>query len=126
MATKLSTSASVLLFSAVTAAATSVLQAVLGFTQWFAPNTTVLSIHAILAQVAWVVSLVAAVAAFFWSKGRESKGILWHALSVFVLAVLQYFLGESRILAFHIVVGILFLIAAVGLATLARKRVLEA
>lgn len=127
MATKLSTSASVLLFSAITVAVVSVAQAVLGFTQWFASApAAVLSIHAILAQVAWVGSLVATAAAFWWTKGRASKGILWHAISVLVLALAQVALGEMAIVAAHIVVGLLFLLAAVALATLARKRVLTA
>ncbi|GAB3622472.1 hypothetical protein GCM10027418_05540 [Mariniluteicoccus endophyticus] len=84
-------------------------------------------LHAVFAMITLVCSIVAATAAGLWAKRGGNTGMMWHALSVAVLALLQYglgeMLGESSVMPWiHAAIGVVLLLAAAGLATLAFRK----
>ncbi|SOC51579.1 hypothetical protein [Ornithinimicrobium cerasi] len=78
--------------------------------------------HGTIGNVTFVVALVAAVAAFLWSRASGNKGLLMHAAGMAVLALVQIGLGEMSLAGVHMAVGVLFLVGAVALATLAIRK----
>ncbi len=105
--------------SAALAALLSVVQAVLGFQ---IVGGTWVDSHGTIGNVTFVVSLVAAVAAFLWMRRSGNKGLFMHAAGMAVIALAQVALGEMGQRAAHIAVGVLFLLGAVALATLAFRK----
>lgn len=74
--------------------------------------------------IAYATVLVSLIAVFFASKAVEtmgSKGILMHASSLPVLAIIQVALGEMSVKWVHVIVGVLFLFAAFGLYAMADR-----
>lgn len=79
------------------------------------------------AVVAWVSLLVAAVAVAAWRTQRQHRAILWPALVAAALVPFQALLGATAVwlklpgwvVAFHFVVGLLFLAATAITATMA-------
>lgn len=71
-----------------------------------------------------VLALVAAIVAGLWARGDWSsrKGIAFHAIAVVVLALIQVALGEAGVTTIHMTIGIVYLVAAVALATLALRK----
>lgn len=82
------------------------------------------------AVVAWVSVLVAAVAVTAWRTQRQRRAVLWPALVAAGLVPLQALLGASAVwltlpgwvVAFHFLVGLLFLAATVFTAVAAWRR----
>lgn len=105
--------------TAVLTALMGVLQAVLGF---LIVGGTWVGAHGMIGNTTVVVALVTAVVAFVWMRASANKGLFMHAVGVLVLAVAQVALGEMGLRTVHIVVGVLFLLAAVPLATLAIRK----
>jgi hypothetical protein len=105
--------------SAALAALLAVVQAVLGFQ--IVAGTWVAS-HGTIGNLTFVVSLVAAVAAFLWMRRSGNKGLFMHAAGMAVIALVQVALGEMGQQAAHIAVGVLYLVGAVALATLAFRK----
>ncbi|NNG20823.1 hypothetical protein HJ590_14880 [Naumannella sp. ID2617S] len=85
-------------------------------------STGGLQIHSVVAMVTLLAAVVAGVAAGLWSRRGGNTGLMMHALSVAVLAVVQFGLGEAHVRTVHIVLGVVFLVAAVALATLAYRK----
>ena len=105
--------------TAALAALLSVVQAVLGFRM---ASGTFVSSHGTIGNVTFVVALVAAVAAFLWMRRSGNKGLFMHAAGMAVIALVQVALGEMGLRAAHIAIGVLFLVGAVALATLAFRK----
>ena len=82
------------------------------------------------AVVAWVSVLVAAVALTAWRTQRQRRAVLWPALIAAALVPFQALLGASAVwlrlpgwvVAFHFLVGLLFLAATVVTAVAAWRR----
>lgn len=79
-------------------------------------------VHGLLGLITMVGAVVAAVAAGMSAKNGGNRGLMWHGLTVAIMAVAQYGLGEAHQKLIHIILGVLFLIAAAGLATLAFRK----
>lgn len=76
------------------------------------------ALHGMVGNINFVLALLAAVAGILWARASGNKGVMWHALSLPVLAVVQIALGEMHLTMVHIVLGFAYLLAAVALATL--------
>lgn len=79
-------------------------------------------LHSTVAYLATLASVIAAVAAWLWGKRSGNKGLVGHAISVPVLAIVQIGLGEMHLDVVHMALGFAFLLAAVSLATLAFRK----
>lgn len=97
-------------------------QAGLGFAVM--AGTDIKGIHQAIGMGTIVLALVAAIVAGLWARSgwATRKGIAFHAIAVVVLAVIQVGLGEAGVTTIHMTVGIVYLIAAVALATLALRK----
>lgn len=80
------------------------------------------AMHGMVGNLNFVVAIVAAVAGVLWGRASGNKGLMFHALSLPVLAVIQIALGEMHLTMVHIVLGFAYLLAAVALFTLALRR----
>lgn len=78
----------------------------------------VFSTHRMLGFITLGVSVLAALFAVLWSSRSGNKGLMFHAITVAVLALAQVGLGEMGLRWVHVIVGILFFVAALALATL--------
>lgn len=85
-------------------------------------NPNLASVHKPIGFITLALSVVAAVTAGLWAKHSGNRGLAWHGLAVAVLALVQIGLGEMHLEVVHISVGVLFLIAAAALATLALRK----
>lgn len=77
--------------------------------------------HAGVAYLTILAGIVAAVLAWPASKVAGSKGIFFHALSLPILAIIQMGLGEMHVTVVHIILGVLTVVAYVGLVPMANK-----
>ncbi len=100
-------------------AAAAIVQTILGIT--LATGSTS-GIHRILGMTICALTVVAALASVLWARPSGNKGMMFHALSVLVLAVAQVGLGEAGVTTIHMTVGVLFLVAAIALATLSIRK----
>lgn len=121
--TKTPAALNVLQISAGVAALAATGQAVLGF-MMSAGNFSVASVHASIGGIALVASLVAGVAGFLWRRASGNTGLAAHAAGMAVLGLVQFGLGElgGGLVMVHIGLGVLFLVGAVGLVTLAVRK----
>lgn len=78
--------------------------------------------HGTIGMVTFVVALITAVVAFLWMRASGNKGLFMHAAGMAVIAVIQVGLGEAGVRSAHVAVGMLFLLGAVALATLAFRK----
>lgn len=90
-------------------------------------SRSVAGTHGILGLVTMLLAVVAGIAAGLWARQGGNTGMMWHALTVAVLGVLQYGLGEAigqsgGMKIAHVIVGLVFLVAVIGLATLAFRK----
>ena len=79
------------------------------------------NVHGYVGYATAIVSLIAVFFAWKSSQQTGNKGILFHAISLPVLAVLQIGLAEMDLKWVHVVVGVLFLVAAFGLYAMADR-----
>ena len=79
------------------------------------------AMHGMVGNLNFVLALVAGIAGFVWFKASGNKGLMFHAFSLPVLAVIQIALGEMHLTMVHIVLGFAYLLAAVALFTLALR-----
>lgn len=89
--------------------------------------STSASLRAAHSGIGYLVILGSLVAAFFaWQLSKAdagAKGVFMHALSVPVLAIIQFGLGEMTGTKWiHVLVGIALLVDVLGLFAMARKR----
>lgn len=94
----------------------------LGVLGSFMDGEGVRGIHATLALVFLALSLVVAVIAFLYGARVGRTGIGMHGVGVFVLAVVQYGLGEMHLTIVHIVLGLAVVLGAGALFSLAIRR----
>lgn len=119
---KSSTALNLLRAGAAISAALSVAQPLLALVFMNMPSPGTAHLHGVLGQGTVVITAVAAVAAFLWMRESGNKGLFGHAASVLVLSILQVGLAEMGQVWVHVVVGVLFLLAAVSLFTLAARK----
>lgn len=80
------------------------------------------AMHGMVGNLNFVLALVAGIAGILWGRASGNKGLMYHALSLPVLAVIQIALGEMHLTMVHIVLGFAYLLAAVALFTLALRK----
>lgn len=85
-------------------------------------NATITAIHGGFGYLSLVTGLVAAWFAWRWSKDSGARGVFFHTLSLPTLAVIQIGLAEGGLKWVHVVVGVLYLVAVVGLWMMLRRR----
>ncbi|MDO5741054.1 MAG: hypothetical protein Q4P07_13005 [Ornithinimicrobium sp.] len=83
---------------------------------------TWVSSHGMIGYVTFVVSVVAAVAAFMWKRVSGNTALFMHAVGLMVLTLVQIGVAEMDLRTVHIVVGVLVFIGAVALATLSLRK----
>ena len=78
-------------------------------------------VHGYVGYATFIVALVAAFFAWKSSQATGNKGTFFHAASLPVLALLQIGLGMMEVKWVHVIIGILFLVAAFGLYAMADR-----
>lgn len=103
-----------------------VAQFLIGGYQFTAPSATLLSAHNVIGLVILVTSVVATVAAFLHARVGGNRGLMFHMLGTAVLILIQYALGEmatsTGIIIAHMVLGIVVMISAIAMTTLAYRK----
>lgn len=105
--------------SALLVALLAVVQTVLGF---IIVSGSWVTWHGDTGYLTFVVSLVAAVAAFLWMRSSGNKGLFMHAVSMAVLFLVQVGLAEMDLKWVHVVLGVLLLVGSLALATLSYRK----
>ena len=80
------------------------------------------ALHGMVGNMNFVFAILAGVGGVLWGRASGNKGLMFHALSLPVLAVIQIALGEMHLTMVHIVLGFAYLLAAVALFTLALRK----
>ncbi|MFV0535325.1 MAG: hypothetical protein ACK5MR_16985 [Cumulibacter sp.] len=78
-------------------------------------------IHGYIGYATFVIALIATFFAWKASQSTGIKGTLYHAISLPVLALVQIGLAEMDLKWVHVIVGVVFLIAAFGLYAMADR-----
>lgn len=78
--------------------------------------------HGAVGFLTLAVALVAAVLAWLATRAAANKGLFFHAAGMAVIAFVQVGLGEAHVRGIHMGLGVLFLVGAVALATLAWRK----
>lgn len=99
-------------------------QTILGLTLLGGGNP---SVHRILAMTVFALSVLAALASVVWMRPSGNKGLMFHAIGVGLIALIQIGLGEAGAVTgpmtwVHLILGLLFLVAAIALATLSIRK----
>lgn len=79
-------------------------------------------VHGGVGYLATLVALVTAFVAFRWQKESGAKGVFFHALSLPVLCLAQIVLAEAGQKWVHVGLGIVYVIAVIGLFTMLRRK----
>lgn len=79
-------------------------------------------VHEITAMVFLVSSLLAGLSGMRYGKESNSKGLAPHGLGLFVLAIVQYGLGEMNQPLIHMFLGLLVVIGALALFAMATRQ----
>jgi hypothetical protein len=118
-----STASTILRVFAVLTAVGALLQALLGGYQYTALSPGIVQAHVVIGLTTIVVAVIATIAAAFNSRSGGNRGLMFHALGTAVLLLVQYALGEMGInIIVHMVIGVVILISAIALATLAIRK----
>ena len=80
------------------------------------------ALHGMVGNTNLLLAILAGVAGVLWGRASGNKGLMMHALSLPVLALIQILLGELHVTMVHIVLGFAYLLAAVALVTLALRK----
>lgn len=96
-------------------------QAALGGTVLSGGGGGIRDIHGYIAYATFVIALIVVFLAAKAARETRNKGTLYHAISLPVLALLQIGLAEMDLKWVHVVVGVLFLLAAFGLYAMADR-----
>lgn len=80
------------------------------------------AMHGMVGNLNFVLALVASIGGILWGRASGNKGLMFHALSLPLLAVIQIALGQMHLTMVHIVLGFAYLLAAVALFTLALRK----
>lgn len=81
------------------------------------------AMHGMVGNLNFVLALAAGIAGVLWGRASGNKGLMYHALSLPILAIIQialaYVPGMTMV---HMVLGFAYLLAAVALFTLALRK----
>ncbi|MFT3876479.1 MAG: hypothetical protein QM708_08675 [Propioniciclava sp.] len=121
MTTTPSPAPAALMLFRIAAGASAAVALTLGVLGSFMDADGVRGVHATLAMVFLVLSLVAGIVSFVYARAIGRKGIGMHGLSVFVLAIAQYGMGELYWTIPHIVLGLAIVLAAGALFSLSMR-----
>ena len=80
------------------------------------------AMHGMVGNLNFVLALAASIGGILWGRASGNKGLMFHALSLPLLAVIQIALGQMHLTMVHIVLGFAYLLAAVALFTLALRK----
>jgi hypothetical protein len=111
----------VLRLSSAAAAALTLVQVVLVLLT-VAKMGSLIEVHGIVGYLSLLATVIATVAAYVWFRKGGSRGLLMHAGGIVVLMVVQIGLGEMKAVWFHVGLGVLIVVGAVALATLAYRK----
>lgn len=102
------------------------LQLLLGGYQFTAQNPTIATGHMVVGLLTLIAAVVATIAAFINKSRGGNPGLAFHVLGTTVLILVQYGLGEmmssSALVIVHMVLGLVILLSAIGMATLAFRK----
>jgi FtsH-binding integral membrane protein len=111
----------VLRLSSAAAAALTLVQVVLVLLT-VAKMGSLIEVHGIVGYLSLLATVIATVAAYVWFRKGGSRGLLMHAGGIVVLMVVQIGLGEMKAVWFHVGLGVLIVVGAIALATLAYRK----
>jgi len=111
----------VLRLSSALAALFTVIQAILIIIR-VATGATLIGVHGMVGYLSLLSMITATIAAYVWFRKGGSKGLVMHAGGVAVLMIVQIGLGEAKVAPVHIALGIVIVLGAVALATLAYRK----
>lgn len=112
---------SMLKTAALAAAAAAVVQGLLGGYLITADDGP-FGLHNVIGLVCIVLAALAAFAAMRWRSEGGNPGLFFHAAGMAGIALVQYALGEVGARAIHIMLGMLFVLGSIALATLANRK----
>lgn len=102
------------------------LQLLLGGYQFTAHNPAIGTVHVVVGLVTLIAGIVATIAAFINKTRGGNPGLAFHVLGTTVLILVQYGLGEMMssfaLVIVHMVLGLVILLSAIGMATLAYRK----
>jgi len=81
-----------------------------------------IEVHGMVGYLSLLAMITATIAAYVWFRKGGNKGLVMHAGGVAVLMLVQIGLGEAKLAAVHIALGILIVLGAGALATLAYRK----
>lgn len=99
-----------------------ILQLALGATAYFVHGKVWGSAHGGLGYLNTVVLAAAAVLAWLWTSTQPSRGVFWHAVSLPVLGLIQIALADTHLWWLHIILGLAFVLAVIGLWSILVKK----
>lgn len=85
-------------------------------------NATVFEVHGGFGYASVVVAVVVAVFAWRQSRTSGNRGVFWHALSIPILCIVQLALIGSGYVTAHIILGLVYFVAVIGLFMVVRRR----
>ncbi len=81
------------------------------------------SVHSTIGLIAILATAFTAVTAYQWKSQGGNPGLFFHAAGMAVIALIQYGMGEAGVSrAIHIVIGLLYVIGVIALATLVNRK----
>ena len=111
----------VLRLSSALSALFTVIQAILIIIR-MATGATLIEVHGMVGYLSLLSMITATIAAYVWFRKGGSKGLVMHAGGVAVLMLVQIGLGEAKVAPVHVALGILIVLGAIALATLAYRK----
>ena len=81
-----------------------------------------IGVHGMVGYLSLLAMITATIAAYVWFRKGGSKGLVMHAGGVAVLMLVQIGLGEAKVAPVHVALGILIVLGAIALATLAYRK----
>ena len=111
----------VLRLSSALSALFTVIQAILIIIR-VATGATLIEVHGMVGYLSLLSMITATIAAYVWFRKGGSKGLVMHAGGVAVLMLVQIGLGQAKVAPVHVALGILIVLGAGALATLAYRK----
>jgi hypothetical protein len=81
-----------------------------------------IEVHGMVGYLSLLAMITATIAAYVWFRKGGNKSLVMHAGGVAVLMLVQIGLGEAKVAPVHIALGILIVLGAAALATLAYRK----
>lgn len=81
-----------------------------------------IEVHGMVGYLSLIATITATIAAFIWFRKGGSKNLVMHAGGIVVLMLVQIMLGELKVVWVHVGLGILIVLGAIALATLAYRK----